>query len=118
MQNHPLTSKIWKMYHKKPVSEMIGIYGQGLVFAKIFIEGLKIALKDVGYDKLDGSAMYRAYQQLTDRDISEGIQGLISYSPTERRGSREIRFYRVKGDTQVPISGWIKTPDALKYHQF
>ena len=118
MQSHPLTNKIWGMYHKEPISEMNGIYGQGLVFAKIFIEGLKIALKDVGYDKLDGTAMYRAYQQLTGRDISEGIQGLISYSPTERRGSREIRFYRVKGDTQVPISGWIKTPDALKYHQF
>jgi len=82
-----------------------------------FEEGLKIALKDVGYKKLNGEAMFQAYQKLTGFK-RQGITGPNAYSPTSRRGSLEIKFYRVKSAKVVPITEWKKAPDAVSLHKF
>jgi hypothetical protein len=82
-----------------------------------FEEALKIALKDVGYAKLDGEAMFRAYQKLTGFK-RQGITGPNAYSPTSRRGSLEVKFYQVKGARAVAITDWIKAPDSVSLHKF
>jgi hypothetical protein len=88
-----------------------------MVWALDFEEGLKIALKEVGYSKLDGEAMLKAYQKLTGFK-RQGITGPNAYSPTSRRGSWEIRFYRVKSTKVIPITDWVKAPDAVSLHKF
>jgi len=97
---------------------MTPIYGLGMAFAMTYEAGLRIALKDVGYEKLTAEAMYQAYQKLTGKDVSQGIQGLCTYSPTSRRASKEVRFYQVVGEKMVPVTGWIQPPDTVSLHKF
>ena len=115
---HPLAKKLWAKYHTKPISEMMPAYIMGMSIAMTFESALKIASQDVGNGKIDGSAMYAAYQKLTGRDLTQGMQGKCSYSAKGRRGSEEVRFYQVKGDVMVPITGWVKTPDALSLYKY
>jgi ABC-type branched-subunit amino acid transport system substrate-binding protein len=117
-RNHPLAKELWTKYRKRPMSEMSPLYQVGIVFSLNYAAALEIALKEVGYDKLTPDDMYKAYQKLTGRNISQGMQGLCAYSPTSRRGSEEVKFYQVKGEALVPISGWTKCPDTVSLHKF
>ena len=117
--NNPIAKKIFPKYRKKPVSEMLPQYMAGLALGMIFEEGVRIALKDVGYEKINGNALYAAYQKLGGRDISHGIQGnFCDFSPTSRQATRDVRFYQVKDTVMVPISGWVQTPDAVSMHKW
>jgi branched-chain amino acid transport system substrate-binding protein len=116
-KKHPLTSSLWTKYRGKPIADLNEAYGAGIVWGLDFEEGLKIALKDVGYNKLDGEAMLKAYQKLTGFK-RQGITGPNAYSPTSRRGSWEIKFYRVKNAKAIPITDWVKAPDAVSLHKF
>lgn len=109
---------LWTKYQKKPIEDMPDFYMMGLSQGMIFEAALKIALKDAGYDKIDGDAMYNALQKLTDQDISEGIIGKIDYSPTSRRGTRQVKFYRLTGGKHVPISDWLTCPDTIALHKW
>jgi branched-chain amino acid transport system substrate-binding protein len=115
-KKHPL-SALWKKYRGKPYEDLNEVYPNGMVWGMDFEEGLKIALKDVGYKKLNGEAMFQAYQKLTGFK-RQGITGPNAYSPTSRRGSLEIKFYRVKSAKVIPITEWKKAPDAVSLHKF
>jgi hypothetical protein len=62
--------------------------------------------------------MKTAYESLTGLDISQGIQGPNTYSPTSRQGSDVVKFYQVKGSKEVDISGWKKVPDCVSLHNW
>lgn len=111
---HPLAELATK-YRGKSVKEIGGTYVTGMMWAVDYEKALGIALKDVGYEKLDGEAMYKAYQKLTGFD-RYGLTGPCTYSPTSRRGSDLMRYYQVKGGKLVSISGWVKAPDAVALH--
>lgn len=113
--NHPF-AKFWTRYSKDPPS-LLWPYIQGLVMSLTFEEGLRIALRDVGYEKMDGEAMYQAMQKLAGMDV-KGLSGRIDYSPTSRRLSREVKFYRVTGGKIVSISDWTVCPDAVSLHKW
>jgi branched-chain amino acid transport system substrate-binding protein len=113
---HPM-AKLWTKYRKTPISQMPPNYLSGQAWGMAYEEGLKIALKDVGYDKLNGEAMYRAYQKLTGRKIFQGIQGPCAYSPTSRLGSKEIKFYRVTDGKVVPITDWRVAPATVSLYK-
>ncbi len=115
-RKHPL-SNLWTKYGRGKLEDMNEVYNIGMLWAMTFEAALKIALKEVGYKKLDGEAMYQAYQKLTGLERA-GIQGPCAYSPTSRRGSLEVRFYQVQSGKINAISGWIKAPDAVSLHKF
>ncbi len=115
-RKHPLAN-LWTKYGRGKLEDMNEVYTIGMLWAMTFEAGLKIALKQVGYKKLDGEAMYQAYQKLTGLERG-GLQGPCAYSPTSRRGSWEVRFYQVRGGKINSISGWIKAPDAVSLHKF
>jgi branched-chain amino acid transport system substrate-binding protein len=115
-KKHPL-SALWTKYRGKPIADLNESYIFGTVWGMDFEEALKMALKDGGYEKLDGEAMFKAYQKLTGFK-RQGITGPNAYSPTSRRGSLEVKFYQVKGARAVPITDWIKAPDAVSLHTF
>ena len=104
-------------YGRGKLEDMNEVYTIGMLWATTFESALKIALKQVGYKKLDGEAMLQAYQKLTGLQRG-GLQGPCAYSPTSRRGSWEVRFYQVRGGKINSISGWIKAPDAVSLHKF
>jgi len=115
---HPLATKIWTQYRKKSVDELLGLYAGGFTMAMAYVEALKIALDEVGYEELDSMDMFEAYQKLTGNKFAQGIQTECTYSSTERRGSKGIRFYRVKENDLIPISDWIIPPDAVSLHKW
>ena len=114
---HPF-AKLYTKYRKRPLSEMPPFYLMGISMAKILEEGLKLALQDVGYEKVDGDSMYRALQKLTGMDVTQGLMGRLDYSPTSRRASREVRIYRVTGGELIPFTGWINAPDTVSLGKF
>lgn len=110
--NHPRVADFWTKYADRPITEMRALHPAGIVIARMFEQAIKIALEDVGYDKLDGEAMYQAYQKLTGFD-TEDITGPCAYSPTSRKGTDMVKFYRVESGKVVPITDWVKAPDAV-----
>ncbi|MBK5101744.1 MAG: ABC transporter substrate-binding protein [Desulfobacteraceae bacterium] len=114
--NNPFVANIWKKYRGSQ-DKFNEAYGMGMSWGMTYEAGLKAALKAVGYDKLTPDDMYKAYQGITGFD-KHGIQGACAYSPTSRRGSLEVKIYRVKGGKSVPITGWRKAPDAVSLHKF
>jgi branched-chain amino acid transport system substrate-binding protein len=115
-RKHPLAN-LWTKYGHGKLEDMNEVYTIGMAWAMTFESALKVALKDVGYKKLDGEAMYQAYQKITGVQRA-GLQGPCAYSPTSRRGSWEVRFYQVKAGKVASISDWIKAPDAVSLHKF
>lgn len=116
-RNHPLAKTIWTQYRKKPMSEMPGDYVEGFYWVMNYQLALERALKKFGYDKLNGDAIYAAFQELEGVD-RQGIIGPCRYSKTSRRGSDVVKFYRVKNSKLVSISGWIKAPDGVSMHKW
>ena len=82
-----------------------------------YVAGLKSALEKTSFKKLEADDMYKAYQSITGLKRA-GIQGPCAYSPTSRRGSVEVKIYRVKGGKIVPETNWRKAPDAVSLHKF
>ena len=121
LRAHPLVTKIFNKYRRKPRGDQYADagYGLGMGGAMNFEVALKIALKDVGgYDKLKPEALYRAYQKLTGMDNTQGIQAPCTWSATARNGSDRLKLYQVKGDKIVPITDWIVAPDAVSLGTF
>jgi len=115
-RKHSLAN-LWTKYGRGKLEDMNEVYTIGMSWAMTFEAALKIALKKVGYKKLDGEVIYQTYQNLTGLERA-GLQGPCAYSPTSRRGSWEVRFYQVRGGKINSISGWIKAPDAVSLHKF
>jgi branched-chain amino acid transport system substrate-binding protein len=119
---HPLAAKMVPKYRGVSVDEfrktMAANYVTGMVWALAYQEAAKIALKAVGYDKLDGEAMKTGYESLTGLDIGQGLEGPITYSPTNRQGTDVVKFYQVQKGKEVDISGWVKVPDCVALHDW
>jgi hypothetical protein len=107
---------LWKRY-RGSMDKFNEVYGIGISWGMTYIAGLKFALKEVGYDKLKPDHMYEAYQKITGLDKND-IQGASAYSPTSRRGSLEVKTYRIKNGKIIPITGWRTAPDAVSLHKF
>lgn len=116
-RKNPLVSKLWNKYRKQPIEKMNEAYAFGAAWGITFEAALKDALKRVGYKKLTRAEIYESYQRITG--ISRlGLQGPCAYSKTSRRGSWEVKFYQVKGGKIIPITDWIKAPDAVSLHKW
>jgi len=115
--DHPM-AKLWTKYRKKPLEDMNPFYLGGIGVAMVIEAGLKIALKESGYEKLGGNSMMKALEKLTGKNPTKGIIGTCDYSPTSRRGSREVKIYRVKGGKLLPISDWIVAPDCISLAKY
>ncbi len=115
-KENKVVTDLWKKYRGSMV-KFNEVYGMGMSWGMTYVAGLKAALKAVGYDNLKPDDMYKAYQGITGLD-KYGVQGACAYSPTSRRGSLEVKIYRVKGGKIVPITGWRKAPDAVSLHKF
>jgi branched-chain amino acid transport system substrate-binding protein len=113
----PIVKRIWTTYRKKPIKEMNEGYGMGIAQGITFAGAIKDAIKRVGKDKLSRKEVYNSYQNITGLS-RDGIEGPCAYSPTSRRGSKVVKFYKVTGGKIVPITGWVETPDAVSLHKW
>jgi len=109
-------TELWKKY-RGSLDKYNEVYGMGMSWGMTYVAGVKTALKAVGYKKLNADEVYKAYQRITGLDRAD-VQGPCAYSPSSRRGSLEIKIYRVKDGKSVPITDWRKAPDAVSLHTF
>ena len=114
---HPLLKRLWTTYRKKAPEEMNEGYGIGVAAGISFGEALKDAIKRVGKNKITREEIYKSYLNISGLG-KEGITGPCAYSPTSRRGSDVVKFYKVTGGEIVPITDWVKTPDAVALHNW
>jgi hypothetical protein len=63
-RKHPMAA-LWTKYGRGKLEDMNETYTIGMAWAMTFEAALKIALKEVGYKKLDGEVIYQTYQKLT-----------------------------------------------------
>ena len=109
-RSNPLISEIWNRYRDEPITEMPALYALAMTYAMSVDAALRVALEEVSYEELDGDDMYAAYQKLTGTDAFHSVMGTCAYSPTSRRGSEYVKFYKVENNTYVVISDWWKIP--------
>lgn len=69
---------------------------------------LKKAVKEVGWDKLDGTAVYNAWVSTREMDLG----GIGSWGAEEgRRSSNRYQINEFQNGIPIPITSWRKCPD-------
>lgn len=116
-RQHPFT-QVWVRAGLGNLDDMPDMIPLGITWVRGFEFGLREALKDVSYEKLDGDVLFQALKKLTGVDINEGYTGPCTWSETDRRGSKLLKFYQVKNSKVVPITDWAEAPDAVSLHKW
>lgn len=80
-----------------------------LVFVPVWIEAIRVAIEEVGYENLDCRAVTEAMYSIKDFD-PHGIGKKVSYTPEDHRGSPSIRIYEMRGGDVVPVTDWRQAP--------
>ena len=75
----------------------------------MWIEAIRIAIEEVGYENLDGRAVKEAMYGIKDFD-PHGTGKKVTYTPEDHRGSPVIRIYEVQGGEVVPVTDWRDAP--------
>jgi ABC-type branched-subunit amino acid transport system substrate-binding protein len=79
-----------------------------------WVQAVKNALNNVGYDKLDGQAIYDGYMQIKNFN-SMGIFKEISYYPDDLRGSKWVKITQLHKDGSVTVvAPYFEAPHNLK----
>lgn len=115
--NHPLVKKLWTKYRGPMSTFKNGGYTMGLAMGITFTNALKVALDAVGYDKISGEDIFQAYQKIGGKS-NRGLMGPCSYGPKSRKATEVVKVYQVKNHKLVPVTDWVKTPDAVSLHKF
>lgn len=80
-------------------------------------EILKSAEQSVGFDKMDGTAVYQAAQKVTNLDVDNAMFGIPGYQFTfnsTKRAPDNMMLHQATKDSQiVPIASWFTAPDLL-----
>ena len=117
-EEHP-ASQLWKKWRPhEPFSNFTGTYFVGTGLIMDVEAGLKIALKKVSYEKLDGTVLAESIRQLTGSTHRQGVGPPTSFSPTNNRAGMEVKFYRIQKGKLVSISDWVKAPDTVSMHKW
>jgi hypothetical protein len=93
-------------------------YGMGIAWGINFEAAVRDAIKRVGKSKLSREEIFNSYTNSISGLSREGIQGPCTYGPKSRNGSMVVKFYKVTDGQIVPVTDWVKTPDAVSLHQW
>ena len=81
----------------------------GWLEALIAYNGVKWAIEDVGFDKLNGKAVKEALEKGRVVDTM-GLMPGMKYTPDDHRGAVQTRTGAIKGGKIVAISDWYQVP--------
>ena len=104
-----------KQYHADDYGNMdyITCWAEGLIVAEI----LRVAIENVGVDKLTPQAVEEhGFKKVSNFDVG-GLHGPVSYTQGDNRLSKSVRVFQVKGGKIAPISDWVEAP-LIKYEDF
>ncbi len=87
-------------------------YLSGLEGMYLACEAVNRAVKEVGWNKLDGASVRKAFESFRDFDIF----GLGTYTITpDKHEPRKVRIYQVQGGKIIPITDYMTCPDLRPY---
>ena len=99
-----------KIYNiKKREKNVFYMFAQGYMFASMGVEAVKIAAREVGPDKVDGPAVYKALQKIKGF-TGKGMYAPVSFGPKKRFGQDKV-FLMSHKNKQVQMLGLISAPD-------
>ena len=84
----------------------------GLVSAPAMVEGLKIALEEVGYENLTGAAINDGLHSIKDLDTG-GIWPLITVDPDHPVLVKSLRHFIIENGTIKPVGEWYEGPSFI-----
>ncbi len=105
-------------YHGAYDPYSFNTYALGWLGTQLCVEVTQRALKKVGFEKLDGQAVYNELINLKNYDTG-GLTRPISFSADERRGTLEARIVKAVWDKDKKVGKWTaltdwgKVPDML-----
>ena len=80
----------------------------------VWVEAVKNALETVGYDNLDGQAIYDGYMKIKNFKAM-GIFNEISYHPDDLRGAKWLKITKFEDDGSISnVTDWFEAPHNLK----
>ncbi len=82
-------------------------YTQGWWTFAAFAEGMRRVLAAGG--ELTGANIRAALETFTDHDMG-GVTVPVTFTPTDHRGSKGLRIFRVEGGTWVPFTDFVQAP--------
>mgnify|MGYP000001414958 CR=1 FL=1 len=115
---HPIVQKMWKTYRQEAPEKMNESYGMGIAWGINFEAAVRDAIKRVGKNRLSREEIFNSYTNSLSGLSRDGIQGPCAYGPKSRNGSMVVKFYKVTDGQIVPVTDWVKTPDAVSLHQW
>lgn len=59
--------------------------------------------------ELTGANIRAALETFTDHDMG-GVTVPVTFTPTDHRGSKGLRIFRVEGGTWVPFTDFVQAP--------
>lgn len=96
-------------YHGKVNEE--DMYVRGWLGAQMGCEAIRIALNDVGYDKLDSAAILSALNEIKNLDTGGITPAMTLTTPNQREASVSGLVCQVQKGQLVPVTDW-KTPPS------
>jgi hypothetical protein len=76
----------------------------------IMTEAIKRAMKSVGYEKLNGAAVYKELLAMRNFDTRGLSGGPISFADDLRYGNRYLQIGVIKGGKVTPSTDWFQGP--------
>jgi len=105
-----LSYELYKKRGSIPTATYVAAVGGHMVW----VEAVKNALDKVGYEKLDGPAIYDGYMQIKNF-TAMGIFKEISYDPDDLRGAKWLKITKFNNDGSISnVSDWLEAPHNLK----
>jgi branched-chain amino acid transport system substrate-binding protein len=83
-----------------------------IIFKGVLTDGVKQAVADVGWDKLDNEAIYQALNKLTIIN-TYGNCSAFGYGPERRVGNTTIKIKQYTKTGTVSVSDWIPMPNIF-----
>ena len=103
---HRLMQKYYE--HDVTTNNLVGLLsGMGLV------EGLRIAMEEVGYDNLDGEALNNGLHSIKDFDTG-GIWPLITVDPDYPALTNVQKHFVIEGGKFEPVQDWYQAPSFIR----
>ena len=84
-------------------------YTQGWWTFAAFAEGMRRVL--AAGEELTGANIKAALETFTDFDMG-GVTAPVTFTPTDHRGSKGLRIFRVEGGTWTPFTDFVQAPEA------
>lgn len=84
-------------------------YFFGWVKHRVIIEALKMAIKDVGFDNLNGTAVRDTILKIKNLDMM-GIIPPVSFTREDPRGMKYIKMVQIKNGKFVSVTDWVYAP--------